>query len=374
MAKRQNNEGTWGVKTIKGYKYHFYRNSDKKYFYGKTVKEVQEKVDNYNNSSSQLLVNNKTTVYEYSKYWLTTKENLIKSKTYDGYEYIIEYVIADTSQFDIKNKQIQNVTEKQLQSYFDGLIYKHAKSTIIKTKAIFNQIFNLAKKEKIVSYNIVSDIKIPIEDKIAKKTKTISFLNDEDIIKLEKEAENKLYSCNARMIVFILHTGLRISELIGLEWEDVDFDNRVIHIKNNKVLIKNRNKNDDNKYNFYNTTPKTNSGMRSIPLSDKAYEIILEMKGRHNKYVFVTSNGNTIYPANLTRTLNKMLKRANCSIQKCGLHTLRHSFGSTLIRNGVDIKVVSKLLGHSKISTTYDIYIHILEESKKEAINIFNRV
>ena len=47
MAKRQNNEGTWGVKTIKGYKYHFYRNSDKKYFYGKTVKEVQEKVDNY---------------------------------------------------------------------------------------------------------------------------------------------------------------------------------------------------------------------------------------------------------------------------------------------------------------------------------------
>ena len=68
-----------------------------------------------------------------------------------------------------------------------------------------------------------------------------------------------------------------------------------------------------------------------------------------------------------------MLTRGKCSVSACGLHTLRHSFGSYLLLDeGIDIAIVSALLGHSKTSTTYDIYIHILEKQKMKAIKIFD--
>lgn len=67
-----------------------------------------------------------------------------------------------------------------------------------------------------------------------------------------------------------------------------------------------------------------------------------------------------------------MLKNANCSVQKCGLHALRHSFGSRLLEEGTDIKVVSILMGHQKVSTTYDHYIHIIRKRLAESVKIFD--
>lgn len=67
---------------------------------------------------------------------------------------------------------------------------------------------------------------------------------------------------------------------------------------------------------------------------------------------------------------NRILERAN--IEQCGLHVLRHTFASMQLRNGVDIAVVSKLLGHASVSITYDIYIHIIEEQKTMAVNLTN--
>ena len=72
--------------------------------------------------------------------------------------------------------------------------------------------------------------------------------------------------------------------------------------------------------------------------------------------------------------LNDMMKRAGCSIQTCTPHELRHSFGSALIKNGTDIKVVSQLLGHKDISVTYNVYIHILEEQEIEAVKCLDNL
>ena len=77
---------------------------------------------------------------------------------------------------------------------------------------------------------------------------------------------------------------------------------------------------------------------------------------------------------NISRTLNKMMVRANCTVKSCTPHELRHSFGSLLLKKGVDIKVVSTLLGHKDISVTYNVYIHILEEQKVEAIDLINTI
>lgn len=68
-----------------------------------------------------------------------------------------------------------------------------------------------------------------------------------------------------------------------------------------------------------------------------------------------------------------MLKAAKCEVQEASPHDLRHSFGSELIKNGIDIKIVSELMGHKDVQTTYNIYIHILKEQKVDAVSIFNR-
>ena len=99
----------------------------------------------------------------------------------------------------------------------------------------------------------------------------------------------------------------------------------------------------------------------------------------HNKstedldYVCMSKTGNIANMRNITKTLNAMLIRANCEVKHCGMHSLRHSFGSYLVSQGVDISVVSKLMGHKNISVTYNVYIHILNQSQIDAINMFNK-
>ena len=96
----------------------------------------------------------------------------------------------------------------------------------------------------------------------------------------------------------------------------------------------------------------------------------------HNKnnYVFVSKNGSQVNRRNVNRTLKILLGKLDCTIKDASVHDLRHSFGSELIKNKVDIKIVSELMGHKDIQTTYNIYIHILSEQKINAIQIFNAV
>ena len=96
-------------------------------------------------------------------------------------------------------------------------------------------------------------------------------------------------------------------------------------------------------------------------------------KNSDNDYVCLNKNGNIVNQRNVTRTLNAMLVRGNCDVQKCGLHTLRHSFGSYLVSQGVDIATVSKLMGHKDITTTYNVYIHVLQQQQIDAINVFDK-
>ena len=88
--------------------------------------------------------------------------------------------------------------------------------------------------------------------------------------------------------------------------------------------------------------------------------------------VFVSEKGTPVNRRNVNRTLKSMLKKAECEVRDASVHDLRHSFGSELIKKGSDIKVVSTLLGHADISTTYNIYIHVLDEQCVDAVNVLN--
>lgn len=116
------------------------------------------------------------------------------------------------------------------------------------------------------------------------------------------------------------------------------------------------------------TVPKTKKGIRTIPMNSQCKEYLLRLKAYAEKqgivtdYVAYTNKGAAISSRNLQRALDVVLN--NAGIPHCGLHTLRHSFGSALLRKGASIESVSSLMGHSSIKITYDKYIHVLEEQK----------
>lgn len=388
MSKRKNGEGTWGTKTIKGNKYQFYRNVNGKYFYGKTTKEIKDKIKQYEEKES---INTpeekdikKMCFGDYILTWLKDKKNLsIKENTIIGYKNCVMGQIIKYEGFNLNGIQVGTLNTDILQSYYNSLVNYYTKSTIKKNYAIISQCIKYGNKRKHFTKTIdLDDIILPHDDVVIKKKKEIHFLTDNDMKKIYEESKRvntpgfnwggkigePTYGNNANIIVFILYTGLRISEAIGLQWNNVDIENRKITVTNNATLK------------GKNSSTKTPSGTRTIPLNDTALEIINienKLNPSHNddEYVFITKNGSKIASRqNINRTLQNMIARSGCSVDKLSPHELRHSFGSALLRKGVDIKIVSKLLGHKDITVTYNVYIHVLKEQEITAINVLNDI
>nr|WP_297936926.1 site-specific integrase [uncultured Lachnoclostridium sp.] len=398
MAKRKNGEGTWGTKTIKGNTYKFYRNPEGKYFYGKTEKEINEKRKKYN----PLKETNKDVKKEYFgdyilNWLLNVKGTEIKRHTLDGYEDCIKGQIINYTDYNLSDIQVGALTTEHLIKYYVSLANNYARSSIKKNYAIVAQCIKYGNKNEHFSSIIDFDeVKIPHEDNIKNKKKEIQFLTQDDMNKLYEESKRinvpgftfggkigeSTYGNNANLLMFIMFTGLRIGEAMDLKWKDLDLSskNPKVHVTSNAVKLKDREGKSRNKYIDASSSTKTYSGNRIVPLNKQALEIIETEKRinpsyKDDDYVFITKNGDKIsLRRNVNRTLTKMVTRAGCSIPDCSPHELRHSFGSALIRNGVDIKVVSQLLGHKDISVTYNIYIHILEEQKIDAINSLDNI
>ena len=389
--KRKNGEGTWGTKVINGITYKFYRDPNGKYFYGKTEKEINEKRKKYTPQKDVHKDIKKEYFGDYVLKWLLElKKTEIKRHTTDGYEDCINGQLINYKYNDLSDIQVGSLTTEDFIKYYASLADHYSRGTIKKNYAILSQCIKYGNKKQHFSSTIdLDEIKIPHEDTVQNKKREIQFLTSEDMQKLVYESKRinvegfnfggkigePTYGNNANLLIFIMFTGLRISEAIDLQWDDLDLksESPKMYVRSTSTKLKSRD-NSKKKYEEKSSSTKTPSGTRIIPLSKQALEIIEIEKNmnpnyKDTDYVFITENGEKIKSRqNVNRTLKKMMVRAGCSIPTCTPHELRHSFGSALLRNGVDIKVVSQLLGHKDISVTYNIYIHILEEQKVDAI------
>lgn len=397
--KRKNGEGTWGVKTIKGTEYRFFRNTNGKYFYGKTQKEIKEKIEKYN--ADNVSDNSYNVVFsDFFKNWLyKIKQPQVKRRTFDGYEQYYKNLIVGKQDKTISDIKLTKLTAKNISDFYNALAEKYSLATIKKIHTLINQCLTYAIDEKIIELNPAAKAVIPSEDIVAKPKKEIPFLSIEDMEKLYQESkriknpdditiglnekinEELFYGNNAKFIVLIMYTGMRTAEMLGLKWKDVDLDKKCIYVNRNVSKVVNRSekkKESDNKYIRVETTLKRDNSKRTIPLSDRALEVLLYLKSnnkstKNDDYVCMTQEGTLVNERNVSRTLNIMLKRAGCEVDRCGLHSLRHSFGSYLVSQGVDISVVSRLLGHKSITVTYNVYIHVLKQSQIDAVSLFNK-
>ena len=373
--KRQDGEGTWGTKIVKGYKYHFYRDSDGHYTYGKTVKAVKEKYAKY--QDTKFTINTKTTFGEYIQYWLTTKQKTLEPTTYDCYETMISSQIINFKDYDIANQQLHNLSTAKFQKYLDTLAAQYSRSTIVKIWAIIKQCIKYAEIEDVVPLHCTDLVKVPLESQVAVKKKEIPFLSLEEAdklyntLKLTHDNGIPYFGENAYALMLLMYSGARISEILALKWKNVDMKNHTITIEESMAQRKNRNNDGKNKYITYDKTPKNEHSIRKVPLPKRGMEIIRYFNAKNpdhkpTDYVCINSKKHPMARRNVNHTLKRMLKMAE--LPDCSAHTLRHTYGSILLQNGVEIKKVSELLGHNNISTTYDIYIGILEKDKSSEV------
>lgn len=178
-----------------------------------------------------------------------------------------------------------------------------------------------------------------------------------------------------------LETGMRIGEIIGLKWSDIDFMNRTIYVNRTLVYIKSDDKDGPNfgKWGFEFHEPKTDKGRRKIPMTLKAYQILkrqllwkrgIEAKGYkapegYEDLVFATTKNTPISPRDTTVVMKYIFKRIASKepqFKPLSPHTLRHTFATRCIERGMNPKTLQIILGHSTIQITMNLYCHVTDD------------
>lgn len=398
MRRRKNGEGSYGKKNINGIQYYYYKAPNNIWtVYAKTSKELEEKKKAKEDQDK--LIGNQTldeitTFSTLADVWLTQIRSEISPSTFDAYEDIINVRIKKYQAYDLANKQVQGITINILESYLNTMKEKYAKASIDKTWIVIKQILKYGQDCGYVPSNLdLTKVKKPKERDVVKKKKEIQFITLEDINILyneslrTKQTGTPIYGDGARVLCFIMYSGLRIGEAIGLTWKYVSKDYSEIKVLHSSRRVVKRGVDgkavieDGHKvYENFQKGTKTHSGERIVPLPDRAMDILryfCEKYPNHtqNDYVFLTKNGNVFDRKSLEKTLQALMNNSECSNKEYTPHSLRHGYGSILLSQGVDIKTVSVLLGHKDISTTYNIYIHVLEDDKRKAVtNVFNKI
>ncbi|TYB31714.1 MAG: tyrosine recombinase [Candidatus Mcinerneyibacterium aminivorans] len=276
---------------------------------------------------------NKEYIFKYTKY-------LEIERNYSGHT-IDSYKSDLKDFFSYINKPSVDISEIDLRKYIEYLFDIDRERTTINRKiSTLRNYFNFLKREQIINDN-------PAKDLVSAKTrrKLPDFLTADEINDLLDNMKNdNILDLRNKLIFELLYaTGMRVSELVNLKKNKIDFSNNSI-----KILGKGQKE-------------------RIVPINSRLLNLIKKYFNRRNyegEFLLLSNNGNKLYPRDIRRIIKKVIK--NMSMMKdITPHTIRHSFASHLLENGADLRMVQELLGHSSVSTT-QIYTHISMEKMKK--------
>lgn len=197
--------------------------------------------------------------------------------------------------------------------------------------------------------------------------KTKSF-TEAEMMRIVKAATEEIENGRTSVFPILLSilTGMRIGETLALRWGDIDWTHSTINVCRNVVKAYDPETKSDR---YFVGSPKTRHGYREIPLLPVLRKTLREIGGKTpNSELFIV--GNSDKPAghsSVRETYSRFLKRHR--LPKINFHGLRHTYATLLVESGGDIKTISTLLGHSKVSLTLDLYVHPSIESKRKAVN-----
>lgn len=308
---------------------------------------------------------NKNLKYEeWLDIWMEKERFFIKESTYATYTNIIENHLKPV----LGKKKINNITNEDLQNF---IILKLSTSKK-----------NL---EKGLALKTVKDMTVLIKNtlKTATQNKLISFQNfqckfpssfSKSHLKTFSVEEQKIlfkYLINNQNsknlgILLCLQTGLRLGEICGLQWQDINLEKSTLTICRTlqKIYIKEKNKSYSK---TIISTPKTKTSNRIIPLNIDFINLIKPFQQNKNNY-FITNSTNYLKPHCYRYYYQKLLHFLN--LPKLRFHSLRHTFATQAIELGIDCKIISEILGHANMNTTLNLYVHPKTEYKRKCLDL----
>lgn len=312
-----------------------------------------------------LVADSRQTFEEYSNYVMALKErNGIKHSTLTRYKQLLDRIFPIIGFMKISEIRPQHLNNLYEQLSQNGMNLKTggylSKKTIREYHRVISVVLTQAEKELLIPYNPADKASPPTPER-----KEANYFQTEDITAIITAAEQEPIKWKT-LIHLLLITGARRGEIAGLKWEFVDWEEERIHICNNLLYSPD--------VGLYETTPKNYNSNRFIKLPIETMELLrdyrkwcLEQKLLYGSqwidsgFVFITENGSPMRPDTITAYTRKFSERNN--LPHINPHAFRHTMASILYFNGMNSISISKRLGHASVSTTTDIYSHIIKQS-----------
>lgn len=349
-------------------------------FYSRNLKDLEQELEDKRYELKHGLYAKKSnlTVEAWFNTWLDEyKKRTIKQGTYTLYKNEFSYYIKDT----LGRRKLSDIRPEHVQKLINALSEDYSRQTISLVKNILNGMFKQAVRNGIVLKNPVELVTLPRKE-------------EQDEMRVLSEEEQKIFLEYAKESIYYdayvtaLATGMRNGELRALRWEDLDFENKIIHVRKTLIYIPKR------KEKYKLDLPKTSSSVRDIPMLDNISKLLKEHRKKQIEYrmmlgdkwrpqkgfenlVFTGMFGRCISSTAFYYDLGSIERR----IQKDKIpfdhiypHTLRHTFATRGLENGIPPKVMQALLGHTSISMTLDIYSHVLPDTKAKELQKISRL
>lgn len=296
---------------------------------------------------------------EASLLWLQNNMVRYKGATYKKYRNLLDmHILPDFGKIKISkihstmlNEYVKRKLDTGRLDQKGGLSPSYVRSMIL----VIESVIQFAAEE-----GMCSPVKITVKKPLTNPQEP-SVLDDEQERCLEQYLKVNLNGTKVG-ILMTLYTGLRIGEICALSWDDIDFKNRVIHIRHTVARVL-QNQDDRSISKTILDRPKTFSSMRSIPIPSFLFPILSEYKGKSNSPYVVSDKNSFMNPRTYEYRFHRILEE--CGIDKVNYHALRHTFATRCIKSGIDVKTLSEILGHSSVSFTLNTYVHSSMEMKR---------
>lgn len=334
------------------------------------------------------------TVNDMFDLWCQLKRG-IKDSTFKNYIYMYELFVKPA----FGQNRITLVKKSDVRKFYnslaDGKILKIA--TIDNVHNVLHQVFQVAVDDGIIRTNPT--------DKMLKELKMSHGFEREKKSALTIEQQKLFFDYMLShpkdrhwypIFYIMANTGMRVGEITGLRWSDIDLDEGIIRVNHTLVYYNHR---DEKGCYFSINTPKTKAGEREISMTEgvkqafrmeREYQQEAEIESRshidgYDDFIFVNRFGDVQNQCNLNKAIRRMMRDCNDEIlEKYGAdsnpvllprfscHILRHTFATRLCESGVNLKVIQDVLGHADVSTTMDIYVDVTNALKKREIAVFD--
>ena len=314
----------------------------------------------------------------------------IKDNTFENYKYMYNTFVRPS----FGKKRIQTLKKSDVKIFYNYLADQRClqASTIDSIHNVLHQVLDMAVDDKYIRSNPSDKALKELKQSHAFKTEKRRALTiAEQELFLNYLRNNETYSHWYPIFAVMLGTGMRVGEVTGLRWCDIDLENGVIDINHTLVYYCHRHEVELNGCYFNINTPKTKASNRKIPMIESVKEAFLMEKANQEKtgikcsavidgysdFIFVNRNGKTQHQGTLNKAIRRIIRDCNDEVllndenatvllPHFSCHSLRHTFSTRMCEAGINVKVIQDTLGHQDISTTMNIYTDATKEMKKQ--------